>query len=95
VNVAEVERGLHPPERRAVEHLLDHMEFLLTTREAAERAGRYQADWARRGRPLHLTDALMAGTARTHGAVLVTANLTGFPVRDIRVVEPDDEGKFG
>jgi predicted nucleic acid-binding protein len=95
VSVAEVERGLHPRERRAAEHLLDRMEFLLTTREAAKRAGRYQADWARRGRTLHLADALVAGTARTHGAVLVTDNLTDFPMRDIRVVEPDDEGRFG
>jgi hypothetical protein len=37
----------------------------------------------------------VAGTARTHGAVLVTDNLTDFPMRDIRVVEPDDEGRFG
>lgn len=70
------------------------MEFLLTTREAAKRAGRYQADWARRGRTLHLADTLVAGTARAHGALLVTDNLTDFPMRDIRVVEPDDLGKF-
>lgn len=64
------------------------MEFLLTTREAAERAGRYQADWARRGKTLHLADALVAGTARAHGAVLVTDNVVDFPMRDLRVARP-------
>lgn len=88
VNVAEIQRGLRSAERRAAERLLDRMEFLLTTREAAERAGRYQADWARRGKTLHLADALVAGTARAHGAVLVTDNVVDFPMRDLRVARP-------
>jgi hypothetical protein len=56
-----------------------------STREAATRAGRYQADRARRGRTIHTPDALIAGTARAHGAVLVTDNLDDFPMRDVRV----------
>lgn len=94
VNVAEIERGLRGPERRATKALLDRMDFLLTTKEAAERAGRYQADWARRGRTLHLADALVAGTARAHGAVVVTDNVADFPMRDIRVVAPEEVGRL-
>lgn len=90
VNVAEIERGVQSRERRAAEALLDRLEFLPTTREAARRAGNYLADWTRRGRTVHLADALVAGTARTHGAVLVTENVTDFPMRDIRVVRPAD-----
>lgn len=89
VNVAEIVRGLRPAERRATERLLDRMELLITTKEAAERAGRYQADWARRGRTLHLADALIAGTARAHGAVLVTDNIADFPMKDLGVARPD------
>ncbi len=94
VNVAEIARGLRGPERRATKALLDRMDFLLTTKEAAERAGRYQADWAQRGRTLHLADALVAGTARAHGAVVVTDNVADFPMRDIRVVAPEEVGRF-
>ena len=94
VNVAEVERGLRPPERRPAETLFDRMVYLLTTKEAAHRAGRYQAEWARRGKTLHLADAAVAGTARAHGAVLVTDNISDFPMRDLKVARPVDLVKF-
>ncbi|HEY8202663.1 MAG TPA: type II toxin-antitoxin system VapC family toxin [Actinomycetota bacterium] len=84
VNVAEIERGLRPRERNRVRALLDRLSFFETTREAAIRAGRYQAEWARRGRTIHTPDALIAGTARAHGAVIVTDNLDDFPMRDVR-----------
>lgn len=88
VNIAEIERGVRPAERRAAETLLDRMDFLPTTKEAAERAGRYQADSARRGKTLHLGDALVAGTARAYGAVLVTDNVADFPMRDLKIARP-------
>jgi len=94
VNLAEVERGLRTRERKRGEALTDRLRFLVTDREAARRAGRYQSDWSRRGRTIHTADALIAGTARTHGAVLVTHNLADFPMRDVRV-ESLAEGPAG
>jgi predicted nucleic acid-binding protein len=93
VSVAEVERGLRPKERRAAKALVDRLGFLTTTREAATRAGRYQADWSRRGRTI-TPDALIAGTARAHGAVLATDSVGDFPMRDIVVKRfpPSDDG---
>jgi len=85
INVAEVERGLRPAERKRAKELLDRMEYFDTTREAAERAGRYQAELQRKGRTLHTADAVVAGTARSHGAVLVTDNLADFPMKDLVV----------
>jgi len=89
-NLAEVERGLHPRERRRAAAFLDRLRFLVTNREAARRAGRYQADWAKRGRTIHTPDALIAGTTRVHGAVLLTHNLDDFPMPDLRVEHPTD-----
>lgn len=57
VNLAEVEAGLRRPERRRAGALLDRLRFLPTDREAAHRAGRYQAEWARRGRTIQTPDA--------------------------------------
>ncbi|MDP9406043.1 MAG: PIN domain-containing protein [Actinomycetota bacterium] len=88
VNIAELERGLRGPERKAATALVDRLEFLVTGREAAQRAGRYQADFGRRGRTIHTADALVAGTARAHGAVLVTDNVGDFPMRDLTVESP-------
>jgi len=85
VNVAEVERGIRTRERKAAVALLTRLRFLETTREAATRAGRYQADFERRGVTIHTADALIAGTARVHGAILLTDNVQDFPMRDIKV----------
>jgi predicted nucleic acid-binding protein len=88
VNVAEVERGVRPRERQAVTALLSRLRFLETTREAAVRAGRYQAEFEKRGRTIHTADALIAGTARVHGAILLTGDVRDYPMRDIRVKSP-------
>jgi predicted nucleic acid-binding protein len=88
VNIAEVERGVRPKERKAATDLLNRLHFLETTREAAVRAGRYQAEFERRGRTIHTADALIAGTARAHGAILLTDNVRDFPMRDVRIQAP-------
>ncbi|MHB8246700.1 MAG: type II toxin-antitoxin system VapC family toxin [Acidimicrobiales bacterium] len=88
VNIAEIERGLRPTERRRASAFLDALHFLITDGEAARRAGRYQADFARKGRTIHTPDAVIAGTARAHGAVLLTHNVDDFPMNDLRVEIP-------
>ena len=88
VNVAEIERGIRPRERKAAGALFDRLAFLVTTKEAAVRAGRYQAEFEKRGQTVHLADALVAGTARVHGAVVVTDNVADLPMRDMRVQRP-------
>ena len=88
VNVAEVERGIRPKERKLASALLDRLRFLETGREAAARAGRYQAAFAKRGRTLLTADALVAGTARAHGAILLTENVRDFPMKDVKVEAP-------
>src|SRR6266536_77636 len=60
LNVAEVERGLQPRERKRAQALMDRLTFFETTREAAIRAGRYQAQRARKGQTIHTPDALIA-----------------------------------
>lgn len=89
VNLAEVEAGLRQRERGQAEAVLGRLRFLVTTPEAAYRAGRYQAEWARKGRTVETPDALVAGTARAHGAMLLTHNTDDFPMRDLRVEHPD------
>ncbi len=88
VNVAEVHRGVRPKEGRAVDLLLSRLRYLETTREAATRAGRYQAELGRKGVTLHAADALVAGTARAHGAIVLTDDVRDFPMRDVRVEAP-------
>jgi predicted nucleic acid-binding protein len=88
VNLAEVEAGLRQRERQAAATVLGRLRFLSTEREAAHRAGRYQDEWAGRGITIQMPDALVAGTARAHDAVLVTHNADDFPMSDVQVVHP-------
>ncbi|MDX6652425.1 MAG: hypothetical protein QOJ38_1206 [Solirubrobacterales bacterium] len=92
VSVAEIRRGVVPREEKPATDLLNRLHFLDTGRDAAARAGAYQAQFAKRGRTIHTADALIAGTARSHGAVILTSNLGDFPMRDVRVVAPAVDG---
>lgn len=92
VNVAELHRGARPNERRAIAAFLDRLAFLMTTAEAARRAGTYQREFAARGITIHTPDALIAGTARAHGAVVITDNGKDLPMRDVRTVAPPTAG---
>jgi predicted nucleic acid-binding protein len=69
------------------DRVFNRMRYLPTTLEAARRAGRYQAEFAARGIAIQTPDALIAGTARAHGAILITANVVDFPMPDIRLVK--------
>jgi predicted nucleic acid-binding protein len=90
-NIAEVEHGLRPKERKSAAALLDRLDFLETTPEAGRRAGRHQADLQRQGQTIHTPDALVAGTARVHGAVVVTDNRSDFPMTDVTSEAPPSE----
>lgn len=67
------------------------LRFLETGPEAAVRAGRYQAFFQQRGRTIRTADALIAGTARAHGAIVLTDNLRDFPMTDLKIeAQPGD-----
>jgi len=75
-------------DRARASALIDRLRFLVTGPEAARRAGRYQAEWAQRGRTIRLPDALIAGTAGASGAALLTHNVSDFPMHEVRVETP-------
>ena len=57
-------------------------------RTAAERAAQLRAQARRAGRKLKLADALIAGTALTHGVSLATRNVRDFVDFGFEVVNP-------
>jgi hypothetical protein len=86
VGVAEFAAGLAPHERGTWPRFFTHLRYWSVTREAAARAGYYRYDFARQGRTISTTDALIAAIARSWQATVVTSNLPHFPMADIRVV---------
>lgn len=86
VNVAEFFAGLRPDERPRWEAFVDELACWDVTREIAKLAGTYQYDSARRGQTIHIADALVAATAFTVGADVVTDNIKDFPMADVTTI---------
>jgi predicted nucleic acid-binding protein len=83
VVVAEVYAGLLPKDKEKAQGLLSACVFLPTSLEAARLAGEWRYRYARQGRSVSTTDALVAATAHTHQSALVTANLDDYPMEEI------------
>jgi tRNA(fMet)-specific endonuclease VapC len=78
VTVAEFFAGVRPPQRGHWQAFIEQLTHWDVTTEIAIRAGTLRYDLARQGRALLIADALIAATAITHGAVLVTSNIRDF-----------------
>jgi len=84
-----------PPERRARLTLFCEGVFaefgalaLPVDLDIARLAGRLRANASNEGRVLHMADALMAATAMTHGAILVTRNSRDFSGLGVELCNP-------
>lgn len=62
--------------------------ILPVDRPEAEHAASLRAQARRSGRVLHLGDALIAGTARTHNLAVATRNVADFDGLDVDVTNP-------
>jgi predicted nucleic acid-binding protein len=75
---------------RAVEELKEiYAERILAiTSQPAERSAELRISAQQQGKVLHLADALLAGTALSHGLTLVTRNLKDFEDLPLRLLNP-------
>ena len=87
VSVAELYAGTDRNRRAAVDRLIEAMNYHDVSLAAAQEAGRYRYEFARRGTALSTTDTLIAATAIAEGATLITANPRDFPMEEIELLE--------
>lgn len=83
---AEVWAGAHSEEQADTRAFFAGLEFLEDDMESSMTSGRLKYALARKGRTISLPDALVAGAALHHGAVLLTENRKDFPISDLKVV---------
>ena len=57
-------------------------------RQEAEQAAALRAQARRSGRVLHVSDALIAGTAKAHGLVVATRNVADFDGLEVDITNP-------
>ena len=85
VAAAEVWAGWHPHREAAIEKVLRYLEFVQPGPPASRQAGIWRAEARRRGRVLHLADALIAATAFDLDATVLTRNVRDFALTPVRV----------
>jgi|HubBroStandDraft_5_1064220.scaffolds.fasta_scaffold164535_2 tRNA(fMet)-specific endonuclease VapC len=86
ITVAEVHAGERPNERAQTAEFLAGFSILPVDERIARAAGYLKNHWARRGKTLWLTDALIAATAMEHDMTMVTSNSRDFPMREIKLL---------
>ncbi len=80
VTRAEIYAGCHPSEEVDTEEILGSFRAIPVSSVIADTAGRYAYRFARRGITLHLEDALIGATAMHDQLILVTQNVSHFPM---------------
>jgi predicted nucleic acid-binding protein len=86
INVAEFYAGLPPETRPIWDAFFTALTYWPISRQAAMRAGQYRHAFARKGRTLTTTDALVAAVAQEYQAVVVTDNLKDYPMAEVRLL---------
>lgn len=86
VVIAEIHSGVRPAEIGEADTFLESCTYLPIRCEDARQAGRWRYDFARRGIALSTTDMLVAATALSHQATIVTGNVKDFPMEEVTVL---------
>src|ERR1044071_3473648 len=80
VTRAEIYAGCHPSEEAETEKLLGCFPAISVNSTIADLAGRYVYGFRRRGITLHLEDAFIGATTVHDDLILVTQNVSHFPM---------------
>jgi predicted nucleic acid-binding protein len=83
ISVAEFYAGLPPDERETWHEFIASLICWPISVDAAMQAGQDRYRYARQGKAIAITDALLAAVTRERRAVLVTGNVKDFPMDDL------------
>jgi len=84
ISVAELYAGMRDEETARTADLLDGLVILPVTREIAQVAGHFKR--RSKSRRLELADCLIAATAFSEGASVVTGNVKDYPMAEITLL---------
>ena len=86
INVAEVYAGMRPQEEAATAELIDDLEYVDISREAARDAGELRLEWRHKGKTLSLPDAIIAALALRGNLALATDNVRHFSMPRLKLL---------
>lgn len=85
VSVLEVEAGMRKGEERGTVSFLDGLQAFSVDKAVARKAAHYLREFRPRGVTLDFADCLIAATASLNDLVLVTKNVTHYPMEDVQL----------
>jgi predicted nucleic acid-binding protein len=83
INITEVYAGMRPKEADATQIFLQSLEILPITWAVAKLAGQLKREYGQKGKPISVTDAIIAATALDNSLTLLTDNTKDFPMNDL------------
>ena len=88
ISIAEIYRNIFPSEIVETEQFIKRHIIFDVDSEIAKMAGFYWQEYHKNLQDLSLADCLIAGTASTNNAILVSLNAKHFPMKDIQLLNP-------
>jgi len=85
INITEFYAGIVPGVEPQIDAFLEALAYWPITRATAQQAGIWRHDYARRGQTLSTTDTLVAATAQSVRAVVLTDNIKHYPMPEVQV----------
>ena len=89
-SIAEIYKNIFPAELTTTEDFLNQHVILGVDQRIAKLAGLYFQQYSKHLKNLGLMDCLVAGTANTYDATLFSLNTQHFPMKDIKLLNPQD-----
>lgn len=88
ISIAEIYKNIFPSEQLSTDELIGGHIVLEIDQKIAKTAGFYWQQYSKELKNLSLTDCLIAATANTNDAILVSLNSKHFPMTNIKVLNP-------
>jgi len=88
VTIAEIYKNIFPSEILKTEKLIQEFKVLDVTMPVAKQAGFYYQQYHKKLLNLGIIDCLIAATAHSKSATLVTLNTKHYPMKEIKIKSP-------
>jgi predicted nucleic acid-binding protein len=94
ITIAEIYQNIFPAELTDTEEHINHYLILDIDTKIAKIGGLYWQQYAKQLKNLSLTDCLIAATANTTDATLVSLNTKHFPMKELTLLNPLKSGSI-
>lgn len=93
ISISEFLAGATPDESQKIEPLIEKLGALPVDLAVARVAANYRRQYTSKSKTPYLLDCLLAATAKIYNLTLLTHNVQDYPMTDIKILDPFDQGQ--